>query len=1415
MKTLKRSKYIVFAVTLVISLIVVLSIITRAFASAPDTKTIDSGVELSQGTLTNTSVINTGLATVELAGQEYSKQLTFNNTGGALTDYQVLIDEGEVKYWKMDEASGTSVADSSGTGLSDTATGTTITTGKWGNSRQFSGSSQFINVTNPNLRYNYNQSFTISTWVYKQANSVSYAAIIAQQASTSGYFTYALQEDGNQNICAVVGRYAVASYTTCHAIPLTTWTHIVMTYSANTVTLYYNGEFSGTAAYPGTVVNPPNGTAYLGNDPASPSNRWWNGRIDEVRVYNRAFSAAEVNSLYTNNRSPLLDSVYGHVQEAGNDIRFRDSDNTTNLNYWVERFTASGQNAKIWVKVPSIGASSTKNIFMYYGSGGAAGSNGANTFDFFDDFNDGDYSGWTVRAATNASWAVINGELVSNATCGGTCTNDYGLLGSSHTITNGIIEASVKLADVSGLTNIITELVGRGADSWTTGYSNTLYKYPSTTKTSKLQVTHSSTIVEQSFAFNYNQWYRLKLSLNGTAIVSCVEDKFCVSGTNASYASGSVSLANYQARNGSTYDNVRVRKFAASEPAIQTVGAEQLLAYQTSGSWESATNSNVVDLVWNGGWGDGVNDSSTVFSAVVSNVNATDTITFKMRVSQTPGGLSSAAYQTLGVANTGTTFTKTKADFDALPTPLPIGNYRYVQILAEFVQTSGTSPALDSMTINYMADDTNPSATTAAGYFSEGGRALDSGDWANSIPYFEFSAEDETAGGEPESGIRGYCLYFGDDPLADPMTTKGFLTNSEQPGDSSGCQYVTYNSYIDLIDHISILIDQQTGEFIFPFDVGDVNYLNARAIDLLGHTYSTGLIPNYNVYSFRFDNILPTNPQAISAPQSYQNDVSQVIMYWPTSGTTGSQDANSGVKGFQYRIGSTGDWYGSNHVGDGNCDDVITTGQYQLNATYDEVEVGENVFQLRTLDNACNVTSAYVTAIIKYSGVAPSEPQNLTVTPTTNTENAFGFDWVSPALFNGQESGLSYCYSVNTKPSLNVCSWTSSSALTADAYATQPGLNTMYVVARDEAGNVNYDAYASVNFEANTSAPSAAQSVDISDISIKTTSNWKLAVTWSVPLYTGTGITSYKVYRTATANVDCVSSPASFSLIGSTAGTSYSDTGLSQLTYSYCVKACDSTSNCSAYSSTVSMMPTGRFITAATLISGPSVTRTGTQSAAIEWVTDRTSDSRIVYGLSSGSYFTEEIANSQQVTSHDITLSNLRAGTTYYYLARWTDEDGNTGQSPEGSFTTKAAPQVIDAKASEIGLHSATVSFNVSGASEVTLLYGKSGSYTAQESINTSATLSKYSIRLLGLNDGTQYSYKFALEDVDGNSFPTLVDFVFTTPPSPKVSNVRIQQVKNSATPTIQVTWDTNTETTSILSYYQLVKMMAQRMLST
>jgi len=521
-------------------------------------------------------------------------------------------------------------------------------------------------------------------------------------------------------------------------------------------------------------------------------------------------------------------------------------------------------------------------------------------------------------------------------------------------------------------------------------------------------------------------------------------------------------------------------------------------------------------------------------------------------------------------------------------------------------------------------------------------------------------------------------------------------------------------------------------------------------------------------------------------------------MTWEVSGGSAATDDHSGVVGLQYRIGPSGTWYGDNHSGSGDSSDLLTNdGSYSTIPTPDHTDLveGVNTVYFRTWDAAGNYTTSFVTATIKINtSGTPSEPTNLVASPSSNTLNSFAFDWDAPSTFIGDEGNLTYCYTVNAVPTNGNCVYTApgSTELTLGPYATQPGANTMYVVARDESNNINYSSYASVVFTANTTAPGIPVNTDIVDVSIKSTSNWRLAITWEEPAAVGEGIATYRVYR-SNDNV-------SFAQVGSSSSTTYIDAGLSQQTYYYYVTACDSTNNCGAEGTTVSELPTGKFTEPADIVSGPNVSGITTRRATISWSTDRASDSKIAIGTKSGQYSASEIGNSDQVSAHEIELDNLSPGTTYYYRAKWTDEDGNTGTSQEQTFTTSPAPVIKEASVSDVGLSGGTISFTTKGATKAIIYYGASESFGGYKEINTSVEESRYEVRLDGLSDGTKYFYMISAIDAEEAEYRGNIDS-FSTPPSPRIFNLRFQPVDGEPTSTQRVTWQTNVPATSQISY--------------
>ncbi|MFZ5424350.1 MAG: LamG-like jellyroll fold domain-containing protein [Patescibacteria group bacterium] len=657
---------------------------------------------------------------------------------------------------------------------------------------------------------------------------------------------------------------------------------------------------------------------------------------------------------------------------------------------------------------------------------------------------------------------------------------------------------------------------------------------------------------------------------------------------------------------------------------------------------------------------------------------------------------------------------------------------------------------LSSVTVEANSDTTDPNPPSSLTSLStSGGISISTNNWYSyATPYFSWAGASDSGG----AGIAGYFVYFGTDSAAVPSTAGVFQTGTSYSAAS--------------------------------LTSGQTYYLRIQTKDNAQNVSTV-----YAPFIYKYDNTNPSNPSTITVTPSGYASTNSFTFSWPSVGDGIASDTGSGIAGYQYKTGASSgalsDW--SSTTTDTSVE--IAEAAYQTDA---------NTFYLRTVDTAGNVSATSLQATYYFAGEGPTAPRFLSVTPTTNTVNSFSFSWQIPETYSGESSGLTYCYTVNTLPSSATCTYTSAGAtsLSASSFATQVGINTFYIAAKnssDVGGSINYGAYASISFTANTSAPGIPLNLDISDVSIKSTESWRLALSWTAPSDVGSGVSTYQIHSSTDGS--------SYSLLATTTGLAYIDTNLLQQNYYYKVRACDSVSNCGAFSTAVVLLPTGKFTEAAGLETDPEVTGITTKQAIISWSTDRTSDSKVQYGKSSGDYFDEEPSNSTQVTAHEINLTNLSPGTKYYALAKWTDEDGNTGVSDEFTFETEPAPSVKDPSAKTIGINNVVLQYTVKGASKVKIYYGKTSAFGGSLELSTSTAETTYNTALEELEDGIKYFYKINTFDTEDAEYEGNI-LSFETLPRPRISGVKVQQVRNSAQPATLVSWVTNTEVSSIITYY-------------
>jgi hypothetical protein len=199
-----------------------------------------------------------------------------------------------VGAWGFNETTGTTVADKSGKVNTGTVSGATRTTaGRFGGALSFDGVNDYVSVPD-SASLDLAKGMTIEAWVYPTSLNAWRTAIFKENRA-AGHQSYSLYAStGSAKPAAEVATgSAYTTLTGSQTIAANAWTHIAATYDGATLRTYKNGVLIGSKALTGSLVNTSDPLKFGGNAVWS---EWFQGRIDEVRVYSSARSAAQVTS---------------------------------------------------------------------------------------------------------------------------------------------------------------------------------------------------------------------------------------------------------------------------------------------------------------------------------------------------------------------------------------------------------------------------------------------------------------------------------------------------------------------------------------------------------------------------------------------------------------------------------------------------------------------------------------------------------------------------------------------------------------------------------------------------------------------------------------------------------------------------------------------------------------------------------------------------------------------------------------------------------------------------------------------------------------------------------------------------------------------------------------------------------------
>jgi hypothetical protein len=232
------------------------------------------------------------------------------------------------------------------------ANGFYYSSGNSGRAFHFDGATSYLTMTNSPASIAV--PWTACMWVYRQQTPQTSAALISDGTNTLKLEQYNDTHDVGMTELSVQDW----PFSPAYSVPLNTWTHLAFVASGSTTALYVNGVEEGTisAAIPlgrkTMGVTYVTGTGYVD---------YMEGSMDQVMLFNKALSAAQIQSIYNSGAASLVQAP----QFLG-----VSSDGNGNFIYSVEGLTGSrniiidySTNLPYWLPLTSLSAATGSSQF--------------------------------------------------------------------------------------------------------------------------------------------------------------------------------------------------------------------------------------------------------------------------------------------------------------------------------------------------------------------------------------------------------------------------------------------------------------------------------------------------------------------------------------------------------------------------------------------------------------------------------------------------------------------------------------------------------------------------------------------------------------------------------------------------------------------------------------------------------------------------------------------------------------------------------------------------------------------------------------------------------------------------------------------------------------------------------------------
>lgn len=279
---------------------------------------------------------------------------------------QVNLSNGLVAYYPFNG----NAQDESGNGNNGTVNGATLTTDRFGNTNAayFFSSNDDINFGSGPSINSFTGNLSISVWIRPETtNTGSLNAVIAKWTvnQNTDHFGFWMSSSSEPVLGVGHPSYSHSGIYFSYAIPNETWTYITVIWEVGgSHKLYVNGQFEQEIINSNYGVISESTSALLkaGTDE---SNRYFDGKIDDIRIYDRSLNNAEILELFNFNLLPVeLIEFNGKLKGKGINIFWQTASELNNLGFEVQK-SRNGSDWEIIDFVEGQGTSYEINEYQY------------------------------------------------------------------------------------------------------------------------------------------------------------------------------------------------------------------------------------------------------------------------------------------------------------------------------------------------------------------------------------------------------------------------------------------------------------------------------------------------------------------------------------------------------------------------------------------------------------------------------------------------------------------------------------------------------------------------------------------------------------------------------------------------------------------------------------------------------------------------------------------------------------------------------------------------------------------------------------------------------------------------------------------------------------------------------------------